>query len=241
MIKKLFFAILSLICFSGFVFADFGVNVRGGKLFGGSCFGEYDNYYVIGGAQDYKADFFNYGADVFFERKISNEIFGFEGEGYIGVKVGFTKYEENYYGLFFYDSSYGYNDLKLTSNAYAMPIMIYYKYKDEDKPRIRVWGGLGAELLFNEYNYKSTGLLVGNVQQKETSSAIIPKIELGVEYVLAKSTSLFFSFGYQFNGKVTTDLADILFDETYVDFSGITFNIGISFNIIKDKEEEKED
>lgn len=231
MVKKLFLGLFGLIYFSGFSFAGFGFHVRGGNLFGSSSFDKYNEhkYYVPGGAQDYDTGFLNYGADVFFEKRISNEIFGLYGHGYIGAKAGYTKYGESYYEL--YTNALGYNEFKVTSNAYAIPVMVYYKYEDEDNDRIGIWGGLGAVFLYNEFKYQGSGSFFGNAKEKETSLAVMPQLELGVEYWLTRMISVFLSAGYQFNGKLETSFDVPLFDETYVDYSGITVNVGIGFNL----------
>jgi hypothetical protein len=236
-IKKLLFVFLGLLYFSGYAFASFGFSVRGGKLFGSSSFDKNDEhkYYIVDGSHDYEFNFINYGADVFFEKRVNNETFGFYGYGYIGVKAGYTKYSESYYEI---NTTYfgDYNDFKVTSNAYAIPIMAYYKYEYEDNERIRVWGGLGAVLLYNEFKCKGTGSAFGTPPKTESSSAIMPALELGTEYAFTRTLSAFLTLGYQFNGKMTASFDSPLLDETSVDFSGITFNLGVSFNLIKERD-----
>ena len=231
MAKKLFFALFGLIYFSGFAFAGFGVNLRGGKLFGDSNFDKYDkhSYYIPDGDHDYKANFINYGADIFFEKRINNEIFGLYGYGYLGAKIGYTAYEESYYEL--NTRLFGGNEFKFTSNAYAVPIMIYYMYEDENNERWRFGGGLGIVFLHSEYKYKSSGIVFGNFDEKDSKSSAMPRLEAGAEYELAKRMSLFFNLGYQFNGKIETDF-EPLDEKLWIDYSGIAIDIGIKFNLI---------
>ncbi|MCL1971550.1 MAG: hypothetical protein FWG57_01000 [Endomicrobia bacterium] len=235
MAKKLFFALFGLIYFSGFAFAGFGVNLRGGKLFGDSIFDKYDehNYYIVDGGQDYKANFINYGADIFFEKRISNEIFGLDGYGYLGAKVGYTIYEESYYRL--HTQLLGGNKFNFTSTAYAVPIMIYYNYEDEDNEHWRFGGGLGIVFLHSEYTYKSSGFVFQDFDEKDSRLSVMPRLELGVEYTLVKRMSLFLNLGYQFNGKIETDFKP-LDEKLWIDYSGITIDIGIKFNLIRNNE-----
>jgi hypothetical protein len=228
-------------------FKGFGFSVQGGLYAADSNFSKLTEidystatkvmgYQATGKAPTY------YGFDVFYER---SGLFGFSEKSILGIKIGYHEYNGDKAKVTISDSGISQgvhsNTWSIESHSTAIPINVWYAYKTG---KWKFSGGVGIEILQDKYTSKTLyeiydieGIVTGpgmwdfeiihtNVniinQQKDskTETAIMPNINLGIEWNFIKFAGLFCDLGYRFNGK--TSVGD--FKE---DLSGITFSVGI--------------
>ena len=194
----------------------------------------------------------NYGFDVFYEKA---GMFGLGSKNMFGVKIGYTKHSDvNFFcSMRSYDinspspfpTTYDEDSIHIQTEAYSIPINIYYTYVANRKWKFS--GGVGIAFLTNKISgYRQTTTysqkLVydpqwgGNVYEyfpvsdtvygkgSKTDTAIMPTVNVGAEYMLFTFAGLYTDFGYNFNGKTE-------FNGLEQDFSGFSFTIGLKIHL----------
>lgn len=268
MFNKLLLVLFFVIAAVGVATADFGVLFRGGMVGGSSNYAYYlyNTYIPYDNTGDlYEASkgnaypdkdltdtkFTNIGAEIFSETKIG-------AKSWVGIRGGYVQYGKDVlYDDFYYLSGYyneqayqwettgGYSPLythEIKSEAYAVPVMAYYKY-DVDRV-LSVSGGLGIAILVNKWtetiqqnaswNYiapvydiyddyrvdipNTTNPYSTTDELTETKTMFL--MNLTAEARIVSWFSIFIDVGYQTNGNTN-------FKTIERDFSGLFANVGL--------------
>jgi hypothetical protein len=188
-----------------------------------------------------------YGFNISYERA---GMFGLSQKSILGVSVGYNTYNGDMSKVTISDrGSIGVraDSWKIDTKATSIPINFWYAYKVGRKWKFS--GGAGVEIVNNKYTNKilsekydviyiqhgdintAAGIwdyeiihenieTLNKIEGSKTQTAIMPNINIGIEWNFIKYAGLYSNFGYRFNGK--TSVGDYKEDLT-----GFTFNIGI--------------
>jgi hypothetical protein len=270
MLKRLLAVLVLGFATTSIASADFGVLLRGGITAGSNNYDQFlwnsyvphdGEYFMVPGATHGNAypnkdlnnsGFTNVGIEIFSETPIN-------ANSMWGLRAGYVKYgRDTINNDFYYDKNYineeatapSYEPLvkhEIVSEAYAIPVIAYYKY--DISSFLSVSAGAGISLLVNKWteNYNQTidwrvrkygsndfsgDNVTTNPARKdayvETDNRTMFVINFTAEARLAQRFSLIFDLGYQANGKsVYRPSASFANGATIKrDFSGLYFNVG---------------
>jgi hypothetical protein len=271
MLKRLCLVLVLGFAMTSIASADFGVLLRGGIIAGSNNYDQFlwnsyvphDGEFFItpgdtqGNAYPNKdlndSGFTNVGIEIFSETPIN-------ANSMWGLRVGYVKYgRDTISNDFYYDRNYINDDAPISygplikheirSEAYAIPIIAYYKYDINNL--LSVSAGTGISLLVNTWteNYHQTTDwrakegqynpfdYDGNVSNViparkdthvETDNRTMFLVNFTAEARLAQRFSLIFDLGYQANGKSVYRPTSPFTNGAQIkrDFSGLYFNIG---------------
>ncbi|MDR2191680.1 MAG: hypothetical protein LBO62_02195 [Endomicrobium sp.] len=259
--KKLFFAFLFCIFFVSFLQAKdisgFGFSLKAGAISSDTNFKPLTDAFSKSaedfGLEQYFENDDNQqviaGFNLFYEQK---GLFGFDKKHSFGASVEYSfypksQYEIGYHLMEFYDydqqpgidgQHYVQEDMSLKSEAYAIPVNVYYKYALGEK--FKVSASLGVTFLHNEFAISSKGKIedidyndssnsysnYGGSSFEKSQNIIMPSIGAGAEFSISRYVGLFADIGWQLNGKVKWSPGDTS-KALERDFSGFLFNIVI--------------
>ena len=190
------------------------------------------------------------GINLFYEKK---GLFGLDKKHFFGASAEYLFYPKSQYERGFYESEFidsypylpgteGYayyqTDMALKSEAYAIPINIYYKYALSKK--FKVSASIGLTFLHNEFtisgkvidSYTDSGdpsndfFYEDSVTFSNSQNIVMPNIGTGAEFAISRYLGLFVDIDWQLNGKA--EWVPIGSDRKIErDFSGFTFNLGV--------------
>lgn len=222
---------------SAFDWSGFGISARTGLVKGGNSYESNINATLPSAApwrfkSSSNADKANsnYGFDIFYEAK---GLFGLSEKSILGIKIGYLNYSDNSFDVLVRESfdigaTWDMEASKLTSEAFAIPINVYYAYQANKSWKFL--GGFGVSVISNKFTgyYKNSTYTTATqssvVNFENTNSknvtAIAPNINAGIELSIIKYVGLFIDLGYQFSAKLEDG-------SVYRDLTGLTFNAGV--------------
>jgi hypothetical protein len=251
MLKKVLLVLVLVGMSASFALADFGVIIRGGSLAGSNNY----NYFLYntsvghdeviepwdtdikpskGDAYPNKdlddSNFSNVGIEVFSESPLG-------AKGVIGLRGGYVYYNKDTINNdFYYKEDNSYHSLlinEIRSEAYSIPVMVYYKYNATKL--FSFSAGAGFSLLVNKWTerYNQTTYWRPNGEEEipandntytKINNKTLILINFGAEARLTQRFALILDLGYQGNGKTTYET--VSFGTITRDFSGVFINIG---------------
>jgi len=168
-------------------------------------------------------------AGIFYER---TAMFGLSENSVFGIKLGYTLYEENSFDYPANQYTFtGMNTVSLhgKSEAYAIPLSVYYAYAVGS--RWRFSGGAGLSFLTSKFSSYTDNLTFGGsdaLASNQTDTIVIPTINAGIEFLLSSVFGIYADLGYNIGGKVSAPTG---YGNAERDFSGASFKIGINVRI----------
>ncbi|MCL1972328.1 MAG: hypothetical protein FWG57_04990 [Endomicrobia bacterium] len=225
----------------------FGFSLRTGVIKGsdnyGSVMNSFDDYWSNNGYYESGYDKSGGGnqqdgIDVFYEKA---GLFGLGQKHMLGTQIGYTKYQDNHFSYtmqnfdvysFPWPIVMRYENIYAKSEAYSIPVSVYYTYLAGRKWKFSA--GTGLTFLTNKFEgyIKNTehdtisGTTVENVIQgnPKTDSIVIPTINCGIEFLIVKYAGLYMDFGWNLSGKTS---APTQYGDVERDLSGFSFKAGL--------------
>ncbi|MCL2144536.1 MAG: hypothetical protein FWH43_03470 [Endomicrobia bacterium] len=246
--KKIIFAVLGLFFTFTYVQASvlegFGISAGVGILAASDNYGDVMSKYKKssgwygGSSTDNSGSTPQYGFEVFYERK---GLFNLKQNHMFGVKAGYMMYNDSDFMQEVREHDYSLpippeirsESIYLTSEAYSIPIGVYYTYLAGTKWKFSL--GAGIVFLSNKFTGGTTVKVwdtskgehtsVHNMpSDPKTTSLVMPAINIGFEFLIWKYIGLYTDYGMNFNGKTT--VGDI-----ERDYSGFNFKFGVKIYV----------
>lgn len=231
--KKTVLVCLVVLFMSVNVFAALGISVKGGVGGNTTNFDDVNEYHLKGNGSKslskYDSKIF-YSLNVFYEHPA---MFGMSEKSLFGIFVGYMDIITNDITSRISDSGTFPStdvDILLEAKGSAIPFGIYYKYKATRKIAFKT--GFGFNYITNTWDYSERKSGISN---SKSESAIMPRIDAGIEWTFSNFMSLGFDLAYAFNGKFESDVVNekIYGNKKFErDYSGIDASLSLNFYIL---------